>query len=398
MALGCPETYTVDLLGMNRRTEGTEMFLLGTLDDLVRVEWSRVLRDVSEATITVRISSQSNACCDLLYNAWRYSTQIRIHRHLNGAIRVWEGEVVQVISTSGSDEVQVICRDIVYRLDRAVNTHNLNYTTAMDIADIAYDIVDRNFYDIHQDPHDDSMVARGMTVIPGPANYKYRPGPLVDYVGNILRRLAQSYGLDFTVVNRTLYLWRRQTGRDQTVARLTSEDISEDMEIVFNLLEAVSYGFATTQQEDSDKTDPGWPGKTRGTGLVGGPWGRLDRLTRVNDPDADLDDLLRAAENLIWNGLPPPIQLRMPGTAKLNATAPIDVPTLIPGVRVDVFVDAPCMSVRQGMRITNLLVEWTPGDGETVSAGFSGLSDVTTNSVTSLIAGLSGAPVTTAFT
>lgn len=397
MALGCPDTYTVDLLGMDRRPSGTRMFLLGTLDDLVRIEWSRVLRDFSEATVTVRISGASDSCCALILYAWRYSTQIRIHRHMGGAARVWEGEVVQVISTAGSDEIQIICRDIVYRLDRCVNTHNLNYTTAEDIAVIARDIIVDNLTDSHQNPDDDSIIIPGITIIPGPRNYKYRPGALVDYVGNILRRLAQAYGLDFTCVNRTLYLWRRQTGRDQTAARLTSSDISEEMEIVFNLLEAVSYGFATTQQEDSDKTDPGWPGKTRGTGTIGGPWGRLDRLTRVNDPDADLDDLLRAAQNLIWNGLPPPIQLRMPGTARLNTTAPIDVATLIPGVRVDVFVEAPCMAVRQGMRITNLFVEWTPGGGEQVSAGFSGLSDVTATS-SSTIEGLDGLPVMTAFT
>jgi hypothetical protein len=374
--LSCGDNYGVDLLGIDRdkSQSASHFYLIGSFSGIEEVTWQRVLRDTSEATVTLDIPASSPGCCALLEKTQPRLTYIRVWR---GPDVVWEGEVMQRIEPVAAQPAQIVARDCTQRLEECVNTHNLNYTTAQDLADIAVSIITRNLTDNFNDPVDSDLILPGIITIPNSQDYKYRPGLVRETVLGILKNMAQGYGLDFTVVNRSLIIWRRDTGRETTIARINTSDLSGDAEVVVNGLDACTYGWATNQIA-GDKPDPD-PTKNLlvGSGTIGSIWGRIDQLTHVGDYEADADDLERAAENLLWNALPPPTVIRMPGSAKVLPAAPVDIRTIIPGARVDVFVNTRCSSVRQGMRITDVNVTWTPGNKETVAIGLSTLSDVT---------------------
>ena len=152
--------------------------------------------------------------------------------------------------------------------------------------------------------------------------------------------------------------------------------------------EAATRGWATTQLEDAPQpkvgeVDPNWPGITQNFGVTGSRYGRIDILNRVQDNRADAGDVLSSAKRAQWGRNPPPSEILLPTTAQLAPSAPLTMPELVPGMRIDFFAeDGLCRPIRQGMRLLGVEVTWTPSgantnDGEDVAVELSTLSDVT---------------------
>jgi len=390
--LGCAEQYTVEVHAMKRvvgddtPAPRAQMFYIGAIDGVNRLRWGRVLRDFSEAEIEIDFVNASPECCRLWNKIEVRVAQIRIFRD---NIQVWEGEVMQRIETFGSPIKTLVCRDIVQRLDECVNAHRLWFDVPTAITEIAYDMISINLLDpAFDDPVDSSLIMDQIVVVPSEEITRYRRGTVVDTLGSILRQMAQSYALDFTVINRSLRLQRRVTTRDQTQARLTTEHFDGDVDVVVNGLEAGVRGWATTQREGDSEGDEDWPGITEtflpspdeepDSQLKIYRYGRIDVLRHMEDSNADAADVRRAAKNAVWNRNPPPTIVRMPSQATLTASAPLSMEDLIPGIRLDVYIiEGLCVPIRQGMRLVTLEVEWQSRGTETVSVGLSTLSDVT---------------------
>lgn len=394
--LGCASQYRVEVFLLQRVDNNDEpldapqMRFIGVLEGITQITWERRLRDFSEAEITLDFTAANSECCrmfDILANSVRVA-QIRIWRD---ETQVWEGEVMQTIETTGTTVKTINARDMVQRLDDTVNHFALNYVK-IGVTQIAYDIIERNLTDpLYLDPLDDTLILDQIVVEPvtDPADIiSYRPGAKIATVGELLRILGQSYGLDFTCINRSLRLQRRRTTQDQTYARLNTQHLIGEADARSNGNEAATRGWATTQLEDatqpkSGEVDPNWPGITQNFGVTGSRYGRIDVLNRVQDNNADADDVLSSAKRAAWGRNPPPSEILLPTSAQLSPSAPLTMPELVPGMRIDFFAeDGLCRPIRQGMRLLAVEVTWTPSgantnEGEEVAVELSTLSDVT---------------------
>jgi hypothetical protein len=394
--LGCASQYRVEVFLLQRVDNSDEplpapqMRFIGVLEGITQITWERRLRDFSEAEITLDFTAANSECCrmfDILSNSVRVA-QIRIWRD---DTQVWEGEVMQTVETTGTTVKSIMARDMVQRLDDTVNHFTLNYVNTS-VTEIAYDIIERNLTDpLYLDPLDDTLILDQIIVeaVTDPDDViSYRPGAKIATVGELLRILGQSYGLDFTCINRSIRLQRRRTTQDQTYARLTTQHLIGEADARANGNEAATRGWATTQLEDatqpkSGEVDPNWPGVTQNFGVTGSRYGRIDVLNRVQDNNADADDVLSSAKRAAWGRNPPPSEILLPTSAQLAPSAPLTMPELVPGMRIDFFAeDGLCRPIRQGMRLLAVEVTWTPSgantdDGEDVAVELSTLSDVT---------------------
>lgn len=394
--LGCAGEYRVEVYLLQRVDDQDEplpepqMRYIGVLEGITGITWERRLRDVSQADITLDFTTASADCCrmfQIIADSVRVA-QLRIWRD---NVQVWEGEVMQASEVTGSTVKTIMARDVMQRLDDTVNNLTLNYVEDP-VTEIAYDIIERNLTNAaFSDPLDDSIILPQIVVEPvtdPDDTINYRPGAKVATVGELLRILGQSYGLDFTVINRSLRLQRRRTTQDQTYARLTTEHLVGEAEARSNGLAAATRGWATTQlldatQPKSGEVDPNWPGITQHFGVTGTRYGRIDVLNRVQDNQADVGDVLSSAKRAVWGRNPPPSEILLPTTAQLSPSAPLTMPELVPGMRIDFFAEEGlCRPIRQGMRLLAVEVTWTPAgantnQGEEVAVELSTLSDVT---------------------
>ena len=394
--LGCASQYRVEVFLLQRVDNNDDplpapqMRFIGVLEGITKIVWTRRLRDFSEAEIDLDFNEASPECCrmfDILANSVRVA-QIRIWRD---DVQVWEGEVMQTIETTGTTVKSINARDMIQRLDDTVNHFDLNYVDTP-VTDIAFDIIERNLLDpLYLDPLDDTLILGQIVVeaVTDPDDtISYRPGAKIATVRELLRILGQSYGLDFTCINRSIRLQRRRTTQDQTYARLDTQHLIGEADARSNGNEAATRGWATTQLEDATQpkvgeVDPNWPGITQNFGVTGSRYGRIDILNRVQDNRADAGDVLSSAKRAQWGRNPPPSEILLPTTAQLAPSAPLTMPELVPGMRIDFFAeDGLCRPIRQGMRLLGVEVTWTPSgantnDGEDVAVELSTLSDVT---------------------
>jgi hypothetical protein len=400
--LGCASQYRVEVYLLERtNNSGTplsasRMRFIGVLEGVTQITWGRRLLDYSEAVISLDFHQASAECCrmfDIIANSVRVA-QLRIWRD---DVQVWEGEVMQAIETTGSTVKEINARDMIQRLDDTVNPGNLAGTPTLNFVDmpvteIAYEIIERNLTDTRFcNPVDDSLILDQIVVeeVTDPDDVvSFRPGAKVATVRELIRTLGQSYGLDFTCINRSIRLQRRRTTRDQTYARLNTQHILGEAEARSNGNEAATRGWATTQAEEDTEPrggtgDPNWPGLVSHFGVTGSRYGRIDRLNRVQDNNADQGDVDSSAKRTAWGRNPPPSEILLPTRARLTPSTPLTMPELVPGMRIDFFAEEGlCRPIRQGMRLLAVEVTWNPSgantsDGEEVAVELSTLSDVT---------------------
>lgn len=355
------------------------MFYMGSFDTVGLISWSRILRDYSESEIELDFVNASSQCCRLFSQVEVSVSQIKIWRD---EVQVWEGEVTQREEEFGNPIKTLRCRDIIYLLDNAANTQLLYTEEKQSIVDIAYNMLEANYNDPEfNDPLDPDLILPGIVLLPEEGAINFRRGAVVDSLGNLLRSMAQSYGLDFWAINRSLFLSERLSSAEtegEPRPRLTTEHFDGSVTIVANGLETATLGFATTQREGDSQGDENWPGITEVYGEIGTRYGRKDVIRHLDDPNADEADVSRAARNAVRGRNPPPTEVRMPSRARLMPTTPIQIEQLVPGSRIDVYItEGMCVPIRQPMRITAVEVEWRSGGEEIISIGTSTWSDVT---------------------
>jgi predicted amino acid-binding ACT domain protein len=333
--LGCPDTrvYITDFCG------GT---IIGDISDNVTfLRWGRELDDDSEAEITLHIEGdgRGDGCCEIL-------EKIRTWR--NEIIIVRDGDVVWGPGPLVTIQIQrhishLVARDapMAWLDNRLVHT---DYEfKSVDLATIAQTVVE------------DALTLGLATELPP----QIRDACILDFAtftetgkstdlevrantqtgGEILRNLAQK-GLDFTVVNRALYVGAEFSFGP--IGPLRDEDFQEDLQVTEHGLAA-----ATNWYVSSESTQGHCGGVSDFFGLIESGVEGQEAETSVADLNREACDRLIATD-------PPPLIVTVPGEGLLAPTAPVCPDNLVPGSLVDLAIRELCRPASVRERLTSV--------------------------------------------
>lgn len=324
MPVGC-STHTARILDRGGATV-TEAYVL------TEVEWTRVLDEVSTATITVMPGGD---CCERLADVRSWRHRLAIWRD---GQPVWEGPILDVDWTA-TGGVEIRARDILAWLDRRVPHQDQTFTRT-DLTDIAAWLIADGY--APDDPGHQVEVV-GPTRVAGDRAYELDVGQTGDH----LRDLART-GLDYTAVGSTIVLLPEN--HLATVGSLTDADFPEGLVVA----------------EDGASLGTRWivHGSDGVKGVAGGVhdyYGLLERSVQETSV-LDSDSARAAARSRLAGSLPVPVFIDSQQVT-LSPDAPVDVPLLVPGWCVDVATTATCRTVAQRLKIVGVRVTET-GEGQ----------------------------------
>ncbi|WP_228980109.1 hypothetical protein [Streptomyces sp. DH12] len=298
--------------------------LVATADELVEVEWTRVLDDVSSARIVVRPDGD---CCAAFarVRSWRHRLVIWRDGRL-----VWEGPVL--LPMWSTDGVEVHAVDILAWLDRRV-PHRDQTFIQKDLTDIAAWLIQDGF---EPDDPGHSVDILAPSRVWGDREYLRDVGQ----TGEHLRDLADT-GLDFTAVGSRIVLMPED--HCARVGALTDADFPDGL----------------TVAEDGGALATRWVvhGHDDVKGEAGGPDPYYGLLERSIEETSILDHASAAAAARSRHGgtVPAPVFIDSQN-ATLASDAAVDVPSLVPGWCVDVTTTATCRTITQALKIIGVKV------------------------------------------
>jgi hypothetical protein len=308
---------------------------------LLSVEWTRVLDDLSEATVLIQPDGD---CCGALgrVRSWRH--QLYLYRQ---GKPVWNGPIIT--PTWKRDGIELVAMDIWAWLDRRVPHHDRIFK-AEDLTTIGSWLIADGF--APDDPgHSVEVVAP--TRIRGDREYQQDVGQTGDH----LRDLAKT-GLDITVVgSRFVLLPEDFCAR---VGRLTDEDFPNGLNVVEDGGSLASRWIV--HGKEAEGSTPAVKGEAGGTDAYYG------LLEQVSEETSILDDgsATAAARSKLRSSVPAPVFLDTSQETTLAPDAGVDVPSLVPGWCVDVTSTSVCRNIAQSLKILGVKVT-EDADGESVS-------------------------------
>lgn len=334
--LGCPETrvYIVDHCGGQTICDVT--------DNMTFLKWGRELDNDSEVELTLHLEGDAGGkgCCECLSNlrTWRHELMV-----VRGGDVVWGPGPLVTISIQ-RHIAHIVARDVTAWLDVRL-IHNPYEFVGVDLTTIAQTLIE------------DALLLGDAVQIPRAT----RDACILDYAtftasgkytdftieankrsaGEVLRELA-SQGLDFTVVNRALYV-----GADFAfgpIGPLRDDDFAED-------LLAAEHGLAAATKW--------WVSSDNAQGSAGGVdpyFGLIERGVEGQPAATSVTDLSREASDRLQGTNPPPFIVTVPSEGQLSPGAPVCSETLIPGTLVDLAINELCRPASLRERLTSLRV------------------------------------------
>ena len=359
--LGCAEAYeaVIDWMG------GGRPFTSPSVDSLTAVKWSRTINDISDASVTIAKAAAGPECCAQISNLHPWAHELSLYRdsHL-----VWQGPITSEVKETRSSLV-VSAQDVLARVARTGNTHQIRYTTTEPDSDgrhqgpvqwIAYDLLDRNLRKSPLSvPPDASNLMPYVVRYDSATSVSFEKDGSDDasvwneYLLTIFSEELVKRGLEFTTSGRSIILRGPAAREDRPQARLTPEDIVGDVEVTRSGTNAATYAFATSQQSQNITG-----GLTVGVGQVGSPYGRLDLIVRTAADHVSESDLRQMARQALVGRYPAPVTISVPTGSRLAATAPVSIHQLVPGERIDFVSTGFCLEVEQAFRLSDVDVEW----------------------------------------
>jgi hypothetical protein len=305
-----------------------------TADVLTKVEWTRVLDDLSSARVTIQ---PDRGCCAALANVrtWRHNLMIYRNGHF-----VWEGPIILPDWTADGVEIQAV--DVLGWLDRRVPHESIHFTQR-DLTEIAAWLIRDGF--APDDPgHEVQIIGRARIL--GDREYEQSIGQTGDH----LRKLAET-GIDFTTVGRRILLMPED--HQARVGRLTDADFPDGL----------------TVSEDGTALGTRWivEGRDGALGIAGGKDPYYGLLEQYVEETSILDQASAdaAARSRRRGALPAPVFISSQ-EATLSPDAAINLESLVPGWCVDVTTTRTCRTINQSMKINGLKVT-EDSTGETVA-------------------------------
>lgn len=340
---------------------GRDSDIIEKLDGLTLVRWNRVRDDVSEHEVALQGMGKD---CRAALTAPGLTMRKELVVKRNGK-RVWEGPIYR--AHIGRDSARLFCRDILLFAQR---TPCLNKHSSAFSAGGPHYVTQRTLTIWGQEMGIwEPWGANIMDGIVVRQNSKTAKTTRVSekgsqYVWDDMEELAARSGMDYTVVNRSLYLFDTHQFLGQG-RRLTDADFLADLEVVEYGLELAVRSLVTDGQGHyavSTLDDDYY-----------GPFGLLASAYDVNTakeriPQSELAD---QAKRNARSRYPAPVVLRVPESSQLNPDVVESLmPFLIPGTGFPVFSESTGRRVEMMQKLDRLEVEETPA-GETVRVAMS---------------------------
>lgn len=303
---------------------------------LTDVQWTRVLDDVSSATVTIGVSGAD--CCAELGNLRSWSQTLNIYR---GGDFVWSGPIVGI--DWSWDQVTVSAVDIIGILDRRVPHQDFTFTDT-DLIDIAQALIADGFA---PDDPGHTVTVVGPAGVTGGRQYQQNIGQIADH----LRDLADT-GIDFTAVGNNIVLLPED--HCAVVGRLSDVDLPEGLTVTEDGA-ALATRWVVAGSESS-----GAVGVAGGADAYYGLLERYEEQTSITGQDAA--EQSAAAKLRVSRVAPVVIDTQ---SITLSPTADVEVLRLVPGWCLDVTTDSTCRRIVQRLKITGLQVSEDGGNGDT---------------------------------
>jgi hypothetical protein len=339
---------------------GQEAKIVEQLDGLRLVRWHRERDNVSEAEVVVQ--SKNPKCQALLHQrglAMRYEIVIK-----RDGVRVWEGPITRR-HLEGSAVVRLHMRDVLLFAQRTRCTKKWSSAFAAGGPDY---VTERTLKIIK----DEMAKWEGI----GDLSANFIPNIVVrentntakttriseknsQYVWDDMEALAAKSGMDYTVANRSLYLF--DTHQFLGMGRqLTDEDFLGDLEIVEYGLELASLSSVTDGM-----------GHVAVQPVADAYYGPFELLASAYTSQTTSDripqsELAAQATRNARSRYPAPMVLRVPENTMLRPDVVDDLmPYLIPGTGFPVYSTSTGLELKQTQKLDRVVVEETE-QGESV--------------------------------
>jgi hypothetical protein len=351
--------------------------------DISDLQYDRRLDDISEASVTIPISGDSDdPCCSCLANVWPWCHQLTIVRELDGV--VWTGPITKI--TYGYNSVKIEAKDHMAWLQKRVNEIPVIWaypnttvqltTMAKTIAETAMADDDSpclldNILDLGDGfpagsdrsvgngiPNSSDTTHVGFEAFGGPTAYD-------DIV-----TLANA-GMDFTVVNQAI-IFQSEKLPDTAIGILTDELILGEIEVARDGALAANRIYVRYDGDDDcagvctpqgSPTCP-CPGFEEGAQEC---FGLLEMVVPDSSGGAvNLDSSRVVAQTYLNASRIVPLTVEFAGDTRLSPDCPWRFNSMIPGQRLDVALSKLCVPVYQGFKIQQVTVT-DGGDGEAIS-------------------------------
>lgn len=336
---------------------------IAELENLARVIWGRVRDDASDGEVDI-----SAVYCDpqsAVLNAIEPGRhELVIYR---GDTRVWEGPITRIAYTSLG--VSLFARDITEYLyftamesgyasnvpppsEYVITRANRVLTTELtrrNVLELGVGLPSINvlpYLTLHQEVTDSKC-----TVVTVPMQYT---------VFEHIDKLAEDYGMDYTVVGRALHLWDTHEPLAQTEL-VTEADFLSDFTLTVYGRELGTRAISTDGQ--------GVWGEDGGVDDYYGLWERLttayDEETDDGPPPSQSALESQAIRNLAGRN-PTPLMVRVPDNSTINPRGVLNIDNLVPGVWVPMQATLLTRPINQMQKLDSMRVTEEPS-GETVT-------------------------------
>jgi hypothetical protein len=341
---------------------GAEADIKEEITGLTQVKWGRIRDGVSEAQIDMRF--KSTACEKLLTQprlAMRYEVIIK-----RDGERVWEGPIDRRNLSGGA--AKLFCRDVLLFTQRtpclnkwssAFADGGPEFVTARTMRILNGEMGIWSTWGANLLPH----IIVKQTASTAKTTRVTLPGS--QYVWDDMEELAARSGMDYTVVNRSLYLHDTHQflgmGR-----RLTDADFLADLEVV-------EYGLELATRSVVNDGQGHYATRSVTGDEFYGPFGLLASAydVKVSTDRIPLSELEEQAARNIRSRYPTPLILRVPENAQLRPSSVDELmPFLIPGTGFPVYSIGSGLEVQQVQKLDRVDFLETE-QGETVTVALS---------------------------
>ena len=362
--LGCAHTYTATV----HYRGGQQVYAY--LDTVESLEWERVRRGVSEATVTLHKSRISPGCRGRLADLWPWVHEVTIYRNQQA---VWQGPLLNIVE--GRTTLVLTARDCGAYLEKRVLRKDDKLTDA-DLSNVARAVVESALSD-----HDDIGVLDQVASEPSGKTGSRTIRAFSRMGWDELEEVAEE-GVEVSFVGRRLAIGPVADEDTPAQGRITSDDLLGEPEMEMDGEEYASLVYAAPQAQENiwnhleavGGTSP-YFGLVEHVVQTSHPW-RVDDDGDF-DPQGDdglseqetIEALQRTAEGEFEQRSRPPIVLRVSDQSHLSADAPISLDRLIPGVRIDLALGEDfTLRVQRAMRLMRVSVSYdTSGEQVGVS-------------------------------
>jgi len=323
-------------------------------DIITDLYWTRVLDDVSEASVTVALSGDVNfTCCQCLAEAQPWCNELHIWR--NGQ-EVWVGPIQKI--TYGFEEVVIEAVDSLGWLGVRIPPTSFDYTTGstngvQDLVTIAHDVLEVAFAEDETSCEIDNLYE-----VPSGVIYS---NPGLFYAGfdqtclDILRDLGD-IGLDFTTVGRTIAL----VGDSDPLVPLS---LLNDEHIMGEIQVTKDGTLMANRYYVHFEGDNGIPASGEAADFY--CYGPIEKI-RSGDGLQSGIDAGQLADRYVAAGGVAPLVVEIPDGSQLSPDTPWTINELVCGARVDVAITRLCISLTQSFRLIGVEVRYNDSDGEQV--------------------------------